>query len=120
MMSGTSQVLNSVHFSSPVDGWAVGNAGTILRYNGSAGLGINSPNAITDFNFYPNPAKDYVIINSMVNSASIKLFNPLGELIYEGITSEEVKIDISNYPSGVYFAEWRTSDKVVVKKFVKE
>ncbi len=120
MMSGTTQMLNSVHFSSPVDGWAVGNAGTILKYNGSAGLGINSPSAITDFNFYPNPAKDFIVINSLVNTAGIKLFNALGEMIYEGIASEEIKIDISNYPAGIYFAEWRTGDKVVVKKFVKE
>lgn len=120
MMSGTSSVLNSVHFSSPVDGWAVGNAGTILKYNGSAGLGINSPSAITDFNFYPNPAKDFIVINSLVNTASIKLFNAIGELIYDGIAGDEIKIDISNYPAGIYFAEWRTSDKVVVKKFVKE
>jgi photosystem II stability/assembly factor-like uncharacterized protein len=120
MVSGTSQILNSVHFASPVDGWAVGNAGTILKYNGSGGLGINSQNAITDFNFYPNPAKDFIVINSTVKTAGIKLFNTIGELIYDGVTSEEVRIDISNYPAGIYFAEWRTGDKVVVKKFVKE
>ncbi|MBP7808991.1 MAG: T9SS type A sorting domain-containing protein [Bacteroidia bacterium] len=120
MASGTSQILNSVHFASPVDGWAVGNAGTILKYNGSAGLGINSTNAITDFNFYPNPTKDFIIINSTVNTASIKLFNALGELVYEGLTDSETKIDISNFSAGIYFAEWRTGDKVVVKKFVKE
>ncbi len=121
MMSGTSQILNSIHFSSNVDGWAVGNTGTILRYNGSAGLGINSSAAaITDFNFYPNPAKDFIVINSLVNTAGIKLFNALGEMVYEGNATDEIKIDISNYPSGIYFAEWRTGDKVVVKKFVKE
>ena len=120
MMSGTSQILNSVHFASPVDGWAVGNAGTILKYNGSAGLGINLSSAITDFNFYPNPAKNFLIINSTVNTAGIKIFNAIGEQVYEGITTEEIKIDVADYPSGIYFAEWRTGDKVVVKKFVKE
>jgi photosystem II stability/assembly factor-like uncharacterized protein len=120
MASGTSQVLNSVHFASFVDGWAVGNAGTILKYNGSGGLGVHYTNAIVDFNFYPNPAKDFVVINSTVNTAGIKLFNAIGEMVYEGVTDTEVKIDISNYPAGIYFAEWRTGDKVVVKKFVKE
>lgn len=121
MASGTTNILNSVHFSSPIDGWAVGNAGTILRYNGSASLDINSTSAITDFNFYPNPAKDFVIVNSTVNTAGLKLFNALGEMVYEGLTDkEETKIDISNFSSGIYFAEWRTGDKVVVKKFVKE
>lgn len=121
MTSGTSQALNSVHFASPVDGWAVGNAGTILKYNGNGPLGINSAsNAITDFNFYPNPAKDLIIINSTVNTASIKLFNAIGEMVYEGVTDNEIRIDISNFSPGIYFAEWRTGDKIVVKKFVKE
>lgn len=121
MLSGTTNVLNSVHFSSPVDGWAVGNGGTILKYNGSGGLGMQTISAITDFNFYPNPAKDYLVVNSLVSTAQLKLYNALGELVRETITAnEETRVDIGNLLPGIYFAEWCTADKVVVKKFVKE
>lgn len=120
MTSGTSNVLNSVHFSSPVDGWAVGNAGTILKYNGSSGLGIKTNEESLEFLLYPNPAKDFISFISHVSNATIKIYNALGALVYEGISGgEETKLDIRDFSAGVYFAEWRTTDKVLVKKFVK-
>ena len=121
MMTGTTQMINSIHFATQVDGWAVGNGGTILKYNGSAGLGINNPSAETHFNFYPNPAKDFITVNSLLRTASVKLYNALGEMVYETVAKdEETKIDVSNLAQGVYFIECSTADKVTVKKFVKE
>jgi photosystem II stability/assembly factor-like uncharacterized protein len=121
MTTGTTQLLNSIHFATQIDGWCVGNGGTILKYNGSGGLGINSPSAITHFNFYPNPAKYIITITASLRTASIKLYNALGELVYEGTAKdEETKIDVSNFSQGVYFIECSTEDKVTVKKFVKE
>jgi len=94
-----------------------------LSFSGTC-LTSTNENELADFDIqsglYPNPAKDFIVINNLENDSSIKLFNLLGEMIYDGIAGDEIKIDISNFPSGIYFAEWRTGDKVIVKKFVKE
>jgi hypothetical protein len=53
---------------------------------------------------YPNPAVDYVILESEMVIKTIRIFNSSGVLIQE-IKANNLyyKIDLKNYPSGLYF-----------------
>ncbi|MDQ1267041.1 MAG: hypothetical protein QG635_2194, partial [Bacteroidota bacterium] len=75
------------------------------------------------FAFYPNPADDYIIINTrnQIENEYFEIYNLLG--IRVGIYVVEpvnatVKIDISNLAAGAYFIKGRTSGSAAV--FIKK
>ncbi len=55
---------------------------------------------------YPNPVKDQLLINVSegFDLKSVKISNVRGEIVYE-INNAVEHIDLSNFPSGVYFVE---------------
>ena len=61
----------------------------------------------------PNPAEDYLILNSKIGQGKIEIFSALGIKLIE--TEYKEKIDVSELPSGLYFV--RVGNKV--GKFVK-
>ncbi len=74
-------------------------------------------------NIYPNPANDFININfnsELTSKARIVIYNILGEtmaLIEENnISSETLKIDVSNYPSGIYYLNVQADNKVLYSK----
>jgi len=73
---------------------------------------VDGTNSITDnenagIKAYPNPTNDvtYITLPSKEQTVTIKVFNILGIVIKEFDTSGEeiVKLDLFNYPNGVYF-----------------
>jgi len=54
---------------------------------------------------YPNPAKDEVTVDiGRETNCTIRLFNLQGEAIFKTVTNaRQIKIDVSNYPLGIYF-----------------
>ncbi|MCF6365839.1 MAG: endonuclease [Bacteroidales bacterium] len=72
---------------------------------------------------YPNPTNDVINIFIKNNNlkGNIKISNVNGqELFNKTINSNNSKIDLSKYPSGVYFIEIKTNNKTVIKKIVKK
>ena len=78
--------------------------------------------AVENTTLYPNPSNGiFYISNGSNNAAFVNIFNVTGKLIYSNSNYfENEKIDISNYPSGVYFVEIKTDKSVQTHKFVKE
>ncbi len=81
---------------------------TIL-IGGDCNLGIEEMNDLTSINLYPNPAKDIVNIHLDFSfSANISLVDLSGRVV-QSIDMEEgqqdYQLDISKYPSGLYFIE---------------
>lgn len=72
-----------------------------------------------DFSVYPNPARDYIVVNSHIEKGQeIMLFNIYNEFISSiKITSATQKIDLRALPSGIYFLR---SQSGLIKKFLKE
>ena len=67
---------------------------------------------------FPNPAQNELTISSTSNITHIAITNLLGQTIYKKEYNEpQVKIDVSNLPSGIYLI--RIND-IEVRKFVKE
>jgi len=71
-------------------------------------------------NVYPNPATDNITIESP-QQAVIEISNIQGQLIKTlAANSNKTSVDVSAFPSGMYFVKVKTEKGVAVKKFVKE
>lgn len=69
---------------------------------------------------YPNPVKNVVTILAKENITSITLFDVSGRLLQTKLNSSlEVKLDLSNRASGVYFIKIQTEKGIKVEKILK-
>jgi hypothetical protein len=71
---------------------------------------------------FPNPATDAIWVQSGEEISSIAVYNAFGKLlkINSFFPSKSVKMDIADFPSGVYFIKIITEDaKVTTQKFLK-
>jgi photosystem II stability/assembly factor-like uncharacterized protein len=77
---------------------------------------INDDNLIK---IYPNPAQDYLYIESKSELEDLTIYNMQGQAIirqYPSVSS--VKINLQGLPKGVYILEARTKDKIISNKFI--
>ena len=72
--------------------------------------------------FYPNPAQNELsVTNNLGEAVEMKLFNILGESIFEQTVSKvETKIDLSRFPSGIYIVAFYYGDDTITQRLVKE
>jgi len=71
---------------------------------------------------YPNPTTDVVtieILNSNWHNSTVKLYNVIGEIIYQTIISNtHTVIDISSFTKGIYYIEFENNGIREFKKLV--
>ena len=72
-------------------------------------------NDMAEVTIYPNPADDYIHVETMCTSAvqRIAIYNVTGQLV---ITSKETEIDVSELESGMYFVNILTDNGLITKK----
>jgi hypothetical protein len=70
----------------------------------------------------PNPASDFLHINSQNKIEKIEIFDFFGHLIFsqQNFQSEEYVLDIEKINAGIYFVKIRTEFAETIKKMVKE
>lgn len=105
------------------DGWYIDDIEfvSILNINGNHDLD-------EQIMVYPNPAKDYLTIDfgeikDISNKTSLYIYNQLGEKFevvkFDLLTQNKFKIDLKNYPSGIYYLYIVNSFNVIKsKKFI--
>jgi len=88
-------------------------------YISVGGVGVNKISA-NNFKCYPNPAKDFINVQSVDALNSIKLFNVSGQMVYENYAngSKLQTIDISSFEKGIYFMELNTETETKQIKIV--
>jgi photosystem II stability/assembly factor-like uncharacterized protein len=96
----------------------------IFRYSDQV-VGVKNDPFQNELMIYPNPAKDFVIIqtNDIFEKTRIRLFSVEGVLIkdnYNLLSDNGIKLDISDIPQGVYVVELSSSNGVASKLFVKQ
>ena len=72
---------------------------------------------------YPNPTRDWITVSLEERTpTTISLRNSLGQLLLsvKHPSSNEVVLDISNYPNGLYFLQVEVDGQVITRKVVKE
>jgi photosystem II stability/assembly factor-like uncharacterized protein len=132
----TSSYLEAVSFANPSDGWAVGEKGVILKWNGGSLPDVplssidNLSNTVPRFELeqnYPNPFNPTTTIEYSIQERSnviVKVFDLLGREITTLVNEEKipgnykVEFDAINLPSGVYFYRLETEKFYEIKKLV--
>ncbi len=85
-------------------------------------VGISSSEQELGLKLYPNPAKDYIMLELTSNQRinSISMYTLMGKQIMsvQNIYQSSYKLNISNNASGVYFIEIITDKGIVNKKII--
>lgn len=69
---------------------------------------------------YPNPAKDNLNISYSNKLNQIEIYNAVGQIIIDKKPdAKEVKLDVSNMASGVYFVKLNSGNQNTTLKFIK-
>ncbi|MEW4923346.1 T9SS type A sorting domain-containing protein [Algibacter sp. 2305UL17-15] len=69
---------------------------------------------------YPNPTKDQIHINSPNQLKEYSIINVNGQVLKKGrFENNSNSLDISNFPKGIYFLNFKTETGVISKKIIK-
>ncbi len=117
----TMECVESIHcsFAFALENWPCnGYTVTVL------GPTATEPNNFkSNINIYPNPTSGLLSIALEEGSAtSVTLRNSLGQLLLadKTLSTNQVALDLSSYPTGIYFLQLEVDGQVVTKKVVKE
>ncbi|WP_312390579.1 T9SS type A sorting domain-containing protein [Chryseobacterium sp.] len=70
---------------------------------------------------FPNPVKDFVTVRSDEKIKSIQLLDAQGRIINtQNENNEEIKINLSSYPTGNYVMKIKTESREIFKKIIKK
>lgn len=76
---------------------------------------------ITNLSLYPNPVKDILTIKSNSELASIKIFNVVGQKVFEQNSQLSERINLSELHAGVYFVKLTDNEnRVSTRKIILE
>lgn len=69
---------------------------------------------------YPNPVTHLLTISAVENLSNVEIYNTFGQLVKtQNTTEKELKIDVSNFINGVYFARIYSGNNTTTVKIVK-
>ncbi len=84
---------------------------------GCENLSINDFSEI-DFNFYPNPAKDYIDFLNVYSFTTVDIYGIQGNKILSKVLLESENRLQLNLPQGLYFVNFRNENQQIVKKLL--
>jgi hypothetical protein len=119
-VSNTTNDISDVFYGANGINWYCGDNGDVFIYT------LVAPNSIEEnlsvvSKAYPNPAIDYIQIEtSMSNSSEIKIYNLAGRLFFQANWNKISMIDISEYNPGMYFYVLKSENTLSSGKFVKK
>ena len=88
-------------------------------YCGTIATSLVENKSIDGFTVYPNPVSHQLIVSNAEKIDSVLLFNSIGQtmaLSEFSVENTQLQIDVSRYPSGIYFIQINNQ----MKKFVKQ
>ena len=68
---------------------------------------------------YPNPAQDYVMVESS-EADYVKVVDVYGRVMFSSEMSESVRVDMSEFASGIYFVKLQAKGATSVQKVMKK
>lgn len=95
---------------------------SVLSNNGGVSEDITSTGTINNLlmEIYPSPAQDYFSINGEQETYDFQIINLNGQIIKSYFDfSKSKKVDISNFPNGVYFVQFVDEKNKVMHKLIK-
>ncbi len=83
-------------------------------------LGVKPVNERNFIKIRPNPATDYIQFEALtISDYNIRVFDASGKLILESMVQPEMKVNIAEWPQGLYFIEATNGVQNFHSKFVK-
>ena len=86
-------------------------------------VGINDNARESPIKPYPNPAEDYVFVErptSSKNEATVTLYDTKGVAVRHEKLNRKTKLDLNGLPKGLYIAEIKSGDGIIVEKILKK
>ena len=93
--------------------------------NGAISTNVNNLPSENQITLFSNPTTSEVFLqinqNSFANTDKINIFSSIGHQIYaSNLDSHETKIDLSNFPKGIYILVANVNDSVKSFKILKQ
>ncbi len=77
-----------------------------ILVTGEENVGIAPTLLESDVSIYPNPASDYLIMEQLNGSSTVKIFTLDGRLVYNNQQENSyLKIDVNGWSKGMYLIE---------------
>jgi hypothetical protein len=90
-------------------------------YNVSVLSGCEEISNNNNCNIYPNPAKEFIIIDLPFKNLECEIFNVLGEKIESRFIAESGKtINVQGLSKGLYFVKFNDGNRTICGKFIKD
>ena len=70
------------------------------------------------FDVYPNPATDVINITSNALRYEYQMINSLGQVVLEGVSSEDNTISVANMQNGIYFLKLVADGEMKINKII--
>jgi hypothetical protein len=100
-------------YNAPID---TNDAETVFQLLGNPGHPIDQSVTV-----YPNPASTTLYIRSSFDIESVALYDVQGRILENNMThGENVAVDVSGKPNGIYFVKVTTVKGIKVEKIIKE
>ncbi|KFE99833.1 hypothetical protein IX39_04025 [Chryseobacterium formosense] len=106
---------------------AAGNSGksqffiSKLAKSACSQLSVEESSAEAGIQFYPNPVKDILTINSKESLLSYEIYSATGQTVQRGnLESNKSSVNISSLITGVYYVKVKTDKAVVTEKIIKK
>lgn len=98
-----------------------GNNDIFVHKMSQTATGIETNTNRNDISVYPNPANNFIDIETDLKNCYFSLLDITGKLILrEKIYQNKTRIDLSDYSTGLYFIQIQSDDKMTSKKFIKQ
>lgn len=82
-------------------------------------VGLENQTALTDINIYPNPAKDYIVINNLKGENQITIIDLNGRMrYYQNSSFNQVEINLEGLESGIYNLNIINGNNISTKKLI--
>ena len=73
---------------------------------------------VLSFKIYPNPAKDFLVVETDNNLSNIKLIDVMGKILLNQSFTKTTRIETKSFKDGVYFLKIENGKNVVIKKII--
>lgn len=85
-------------------------------------VGVQTEPENASISIYPNPVVDFLRIKTNLPAKQVTVMDITGRVVYNNtaISSENIQIDCSGFPSGVFFISVLTESGKITKKFIRQ
>ena len=112
-------ITDDIYIDIKFTSWTIGGLGGGFSYERSTNqtTGFDEFETNGKLKLFPNPAAESIYISGLQSNNDYMIYNLLGTPILNGTIYNNQKIDIKNFPAGLYFLKLKNGNTL---KFVKE